>query len=84
MGQIQNSVVGAIGAVGVAARMIKHNISSSNDGQKNKEMGETATKNKDALKKSQAEFKKKVEGVVSGVNKKLTDRMEVMQAMRER
>lgn len=89
----QNALNGLVGTAGVAVGSAARNmgagkgldqkISSAMDGEKNQKAKKIATQNKDVLKKNQEEFKKKVEGVISGANKNLKDRVDVLQMMRE-
>lgn len=85
MGNIQNAVNQTISRIGVGAHAAKlatkkenGKISSANDGNKNKEKGEKARQNKEALKQQKLSILKKTQATLSGANSNIKDRVEVM------
>ena len=85
MGDIQNAVNQTISRIGVGAHADKlapkkenKNISSANDGQKNKTMGEKARQNKEALKQQKLSILRKTQATLSGANSNPRDRAELV------
>ena len=81
MGAIQNSINAALGVAGVASRMIDRNISEANDANKNQQMRQKATRNKDALVKMKSE-RKKLQAAAKDQNKDIKTQIAAKELMR--